>query len=74
MTHQHDLIVKYLEIISQQETMINELSKSNKTLLNKNQELKSQKNIYRDSALEWKAKYENLQQSQKLQYSINIYA
>lgn len=59
---QHNLIVKYLQIISEQEEMINELSKSNKALLTKNNELKQHKNIYKNSALEWKDKYENLQQ------------
>ena len=58
MQNQHNLIVKYLQIISEQEEMINELSKSNRTLLNRNNELKSQKNLYRESAREWKSKYE----------------
>ena len=58
MQNQHNLIIKYLQIISEQEEMINELSKSNKTLLNRNNELKSQKNLYRESTQEWKAKYE----------------
>ncbi len=58
MQNQHNLIVKYLQIISEQEEMINKLSKSNSTLLNRNNELKSQKNLYRESAQEWKHKYE----------------
>ena len=58
MQNQHNLIVKYLQIISEQEEMINELSKANKTLLNRNNELKTQKNLYRSSAQEWKSKYE----------------
>ena len=62
MEHPHNLITKYLQIIQEQEQIINALSKSNKTLLNRNNELKRQKNTYRESALEWKDKYENLKQ------------
>ena len=62
MENQHNLIVKYLELIQEQENIINELSKSNKTLLDKNNELKQQKYIYRNSAKEWKEKYESLKQ------------
>lgn len=62
MEHPHNLIIKYLQIIQEQEQIINALSKSNKTLLNRNSELKHQKITYRESALEWKDKYENLQQ------------
>lgn len=32
MKHQHDLIVKYLSIISEQEQMINELSKTKQAI------------------------------------------
>lgn len=70
MGHNHNLIVKYLQIISDQEKMINELSKLNKTLLNRNNELKQQKNIYKDSALEWKHKYEAIRECLSDTYSI----
>jgi len=72
MEHKHDLIVKYLQIMAEQEEMINELSKTNKVLLNKNSELKSQKEMYKNNALEWKREYEALQNINS-QYAINIY-
>ncbi|WP_373073863.1 hypothetical protein [Sulfurimonas sp.] len=58
MEHQHDLIVKYLSLISEQEKIINTLNQSNKTLQTRNTELRSQKRIYKDSALEWKSKHD----------------
>lgn len=61
MEHNHDLIVKYLQLISEQEQIINELSKSNKVLLTRNDELKSQKRIYKEAAADWKNKYEEMQ-------------
>lgn len=60
MEHNHDLIVKYLQLISEQEQIINELSKSNKVLLNRNNELKNQKRIYKEAAADWKQKYETV--------------
>lgn len=61
MKHNHDLIVKYLQLIQEQEQIINELSQSNKKLLNRNTELKNQKELYKQAASDWKNKYETLQ-------------
>jgi len=72
MENQHNLIVKYLELIQEQENIINELSKSNRSLLNTNSELMSQKEMYKNNALEWKQEYEALQNINS-QYAINIY-
>lgn len=60
MQHNHNLIAKYLEIIQEQETMINELSKLNTKLVQKNKELKQHKEIYRENAQHWKAQHDNL--------------
>lgn len=50
MKHNHDLIVKYLQLIQEQEQIIDELSRSNKKLLNRSTELKNQKQLYKQSA------------------------
>lgn len=62
MQHNHNLIVKYLKIIQQQETMINELSKTNTKLVQRNRELKQHKAMYKENTLYWKAEHDKLQQ------------
>jgi len=56
----HSLIVKYLEIIAEQENMIQALDASNKTLKNRNTELTRKKDMYKTNAIEWKARADEL--------------
>ena len=62
MQNNHNLIVKYLAIMQEQETMINELSKSNVQLVKRNKELLAHKRLYKENTLYWKAKHDTLQQ------------
>ena len=49
------LIAKYLDLIQEQERIINELSKSNNVLFNRNADLKRQNVIYKENILHWKS-------------------
>lgn len=60
MQHNHNLLVQYLALIQEQETVINELSKSNTKLVQQNRELKQHKNMYKENAQYWKAQHDNL--------------
>ena len=75
MQHNHNLIVKYLEIIQQQETMINELSKSNTKLVQRNKELKQHKMMYKENAQYWKTQHDILKScvDDIIQKCVNVY-
>ena len=66
----HSLIVKYLEIISEQESMLQVLEASNKTLQRRNKELEARKNIYKDSAKEWKLRADELRNCLSEAYTV----
>jgi hypothetical protein len=67
--------VKYLEIIQQQETMINELSKSNTKLVQRNKELKQHKMMYKENAQHWKTQHDILKScvDDITQKCVNVY-
>jgi len=61
MDKQHKLFVKYLELMQEQESIINELGKTNVKLIEQVQDLKKQKNMYKENAQVWKDKHDLLQ-------------
>ncbi|MDY0193599.1 MAG: hypothetical protein RBR93_08730 [Aliarcobacter butzleri] len=78
MKHNHNLIIKYLEIIQHQEKMINELNKENTRISEINRDLKRHKERYRQDAIFWKEKYGNLkkcivEKNTQEKYALNSY-
>lgn len=55
---QAELIAQYLRIIDMQQTEINVLKTEKRRLLNSNHNLRKQKVLYKESALEWKRRFE----------------
>lgn len=80
MKHNHNLLVKYLEIIQEQEKLINQLNKENSILKNRNMELKKHNEIYKQNTFFWKTQYDifkscvTTQNNKNEKQALNIYA
>lgn len=60
---QAELIAQYLLLMDMQQKEINLLRKENNRLRSVNSGLKTQKTLYKESALEWRRRYEDLLES-----------
>lgn len=57
---QAELIAQYLVLIDMQQKEINSLKRDNARLNSLHSSVKTQKNLYKQSAIEWKNRYEDL--------------
>lgn len=64
--NQSALIAQYLNIISLQQTEINQKEKEIARLKNVNADLLRQKKLYKLSAIEWKARFEDLAEQREI--------
>ena len=60
---QAELIAQYLLLMDMQQKEINLLRKENNRLRSVNSGLRTQKTLYKESALEWRHRYEDLLES-----------
>lgn len=61
--NQAELIAQYLLLMDMQQKEINLLRKENTRLRSVNSGLRTQKTLYKESALEWRCRYEELLES-----------